>query len=109
MNTTPTGSLAAVLGRLVWMMVGPLALVLTLYYVVTSGTGWRTGADVLYFVILLAMIVGKWIEFRGGDPRTSSGEPVKPGDLRRYILMTLVLGTILWAVANLVGNHLLGK
>lgn len=109
MNDSPTGSSAAVLGRLAWMMVGPLALALTLYHIVTSGTGWQTGADLLYFVILLGMILGKWIEFRGGDPRTSSGEPAKPGDLRRYVVLALVLGTALWAVANLVGNHLLGK
>jgi len=109
MSTSPTGSLAAVLGRLVWMMVGPLSLALTLYYIVTSGTGWGTGVDLLYFVILLAMILGKWLEFRGGDPRTSTGDPAKPGDLRRYILMTLGVGAAVWAVANLVGNHLLAK
>jgi hypothetical protein len=109
MNTSPTGSSAAVLGRLVWMMIGPLSLALTLYYIVSSGTGWRTGADVLYFVILAAMIVGKWLEFRGGDPRTSSGDPVKPGDLRRYIVMALGVGVAVWAVANLVGNHLLAR
>ena len=35
-NTTP---LTAVFGRLFWMIVGPMALVMTTYFIVTSGNG----------------------------------------------------------------------
>lgn len=99
--------LIAVLGRLFWMMVGPMALILTIYFIVTSGTGWRTVADLLYFIILGGMILGKWLEFRGGSPQTTSGDPATPADLRRYILMVVILGPVVWVLANLVGNHLL--
>ncbi len=58
MSTPTTTPLSAVFGRLFWMMIGPLALVLTIYFIATSGTGWTTTADLLYFVILGGMILG---------------------------------------------------
>ena len=109
MADSPTTPLTAVLGRLFWMMAGPLALMLTLYFIVTSGTGWRTPADLLYFIILGGMILGKWMEFRGGRPETSSGDPATPADLRRYILMVVIFGPVVWVLANFIGNHLLAK
>lgn len=105
-NTTP---LIPVFGRLLWMMIGPLTLVLVIYFIATSGTGWTTTADLLYFVILGGMMLGRWLEFRGGSPETSTGEPATAADLRHYILMLVTVGPIVWALTNLVGNHLLAK
>jgi len=78
-GSSPVTSLTIVLGRLFWMMVGPLALMLTIYFIVSSGTGWRTFADLLYFIILGGMIfwqmvgVPRWqptdIDRRAGKPR----------------------------------------
>jgi hypothetical protein len=109
MTTPPTTSTSAFFGRLFWMMIGPLSLALTLYYIVSSGTGWRTFADVLFFVILLGMILGKWLEFRAGNPLTSAGEPATPANLRNYILIVAVAGPVVWLLANLLGNHLLAS
>lgn len=107
-SPAPTKSSAAVLGRLFWMMLGPLTLGVATYYILTSGTGWRTTADVLFFVILGGMILGRWLEFRGGNPQTSTGEPATSKDLRRYILLLVIAGPIVWGVVNAIGNHLLG-
>jgi hypothetical protein len=109
MANSPETPLIVVFGRLFWMMLGPVILLLIIYFIVTSGTGWRTFADLFYFITLGGMILGKWLEFRGGDPRTSTGEPARPTDLRRYILMIITIGPIVWVLANLVGNHLLAK
>ena len=109
MSSSTTTPLSAVFGRLFWMLVGPLGLILTTYFIVTSGTGWTTMADLLYFVILGGMILGKWLEFRGGNPETTTGEHVTAADLRRYILMVVTAGPIVWVVANIFGNHLLGR
>ena len=103
-NTT---HLVPVFGRLFWMMVGPLALALTIYFIVTSGTGWTTTADLLYFVVLGGMILGKWLEFRGGSPETQTGERATAADLRRYILMVVIAGPAVWIVANILGNYFL--
>ena len=105
-NTTP---LTAVLGRLFWMMIGPMALLLTIYFIVTSGTGWTTTADLLHFVTLGGMILGKWMEFRGGSPETSTGEHATVADLRRYILMVVTAGPVVWVIANILGNYVLRR
>ena len=55
------------------------------------------------------MLLGRWLEFRGGNPQTTTGEPATPADLRRYVLTLIVAGPILWALANLIGNHVLAR
>jgi hypothetical protein len=109
MSSSAKTSLSAVFGRLLWMMVGPLGLVLTIYFIVTSGTGWTTTADFLYFILLGGMIIGKWLEFRGGSPETSTGEIATAADLRRYILMVVIAGPAVWVVANILGNYVLRR
>jgi hypothetical protein len=109
MSSSTQTPLSAVFGRLFWMMVGPLGLVLTTYFIVTSGTGWTTTADLIYFIILGGMILGKWLEFRGGSPLTSTGERATAADLRRFILMVVTAGPVVWVIANILGNHLLRR
>jgi hypothetical protein len=101
--------MVSVFGRLFWMMIGPLTLGISLYYIVTSGTGWRTTADICFFLILGGMILGRWLEFRGGNPQTSTGEVATPADLRHYILGLVIGGPIAWVIANLIGNHWLAQ
>jgi NhaP-type Na+/H+ and K+/H+ antiporter len=93
-------------GRVFWMMVGPLSLVLTIYLIVTSGSESRLVANIAYFVILLGMALGKWAEFRGGNPLTAAGDPATPTDLRRYVLAVLIGGPIVWVIANVAAKHL---
>ena len=107
MSSPAATPLDIVSGRLFWMMVGPLALVLTTYFIVTSGTGWTTTADFLFFIILGGMILGKWLEFRGGSPETQTGERATTADLRRYILMVVTAGPVVWVIANILGNYVL--
>jgi len=35
----------------------------------------------------------------------SDGDPATPADFRRYVL-TIVVGPLLWGIANVIGNHL---
>jgi hypothetical protein len=105
MSDSSTTSMSALFGRILWLMIGPLALILALYHIVTTSTGWWDASDIIYFVILGGMILGKWLEFRGGNPQTASGEPATPAQLRRYALTVLVAGPIIWVLANLVGNR----
>ena len=109
MSSPAATPLDIVSGRLFWMMVGPLALVLTIYFIVTSGTGWTTTADLLFFIILGGMILGRWLEFRGGSPETSTGERATAADLHRYILIVVTAGPAVWVVANILGNYVLRR
>ncbi len=109
MASSDTTHLIPVFGRLFWMMVGPIALIMATYFVVSSGGGWTTTADLLFFVILGGMIVGRWFEFRGGNPQTQTGEPATAADLRRYILTIVIAGPAVWVIANILGNYVLLK
>ncbi|HXG10472.1 MAG TPA: hypothetical protein VNK04_11985 [Gemmataceae bacterium] len=109
MAAPPTTSPLAVLGRLTWMMFGPLALLLAAWGVVSKGGGWLTTADLAYLAVLAAMLLGRWLEFRGGSPQKATGEPATPADLRRYVIFTLVIGLGVWVVANLLGNYWLAR
>jgi hypothetical protein len=109
MSSSNTTRLIPVFSRLFWMIVGPLVLVLATYFIVNSGSGWTTTADLLFFVTLGGMILGRWFEFRGGNPETSTGDLATVADLRRYILTVIVVGPTVWAIANILGNHVLRR
>lgn len=88
-----TGSLPLLplLGRLLWVLVGPLGLLAGTLWIIQKGEGWLTAADLAYFLALGAMIVGRWLEHQG--------------DITRYTLRLCVGGLVLWAAANAVGNY----
>jgi len=59
--------------------------------------------------MLGGMILGKWLEFRGGSPETSTGEPATAADLHCYILMVVTAGPVVWVIANILGNYVLRR
>jgi hypothetical protein len=107
MPTQSDASLPVFLGRLFWMMVGPLILVLLAFTIVIKGSGWLTLPDLAFLGVLGSLLLARWLEFRGGNPQTSTGEPATSAHLRRYAISTIVLGVSAWVAANFVGNHLL--
>ena len=107
MSDVPITSVSVLIGRIFWTLVGPVFLALSLYYLATAGSGWLTFADLLYFLILSGILLGRWAEVRGGNPQTTTGEPATPADLRRYFVTVAIGGPVLWVVANLIGNHVL--
>lgn len=109
MGWSESPALSPLVGRLVWMLAGPMALVLMTFAIVSEGGGWLTVFDVLYFVILIAMLLGRRLEFRGGNPHTAMGEPATENDFRRYVLIALIATPVVWVLANLVGNHWLSR
>jgi hypothetical protein len=102
-------SLSDALARIFWMMVGPLALTLLAFTIIRIGSGWLTWADMAYLGVLGGMLLARWVEFRGGNPKTGDGQPATPIHLRRYIQSTVPLGVGMWVVANVIGNHLLNR
>ena len=62
----------AFLGRIFWMMAGPACLLVSTVMILNSpGAGWRTGADIVYWVALGGMILGRWVEHQAGSPRNA--------------------------------------
>jgi hypothetical protein len=105
MRTDLTTSPVPLLARLFWAMVGPLILILLCVANARSASAWLTSADVAYVIILGGVIFARWLEFRGGDPRTATGEPATMAHFHRYALMAMGIGLGLWIVTKLIGNH----
>jgi hypothetical protein len=91
------------------MMLGPLILAILAFIIVRNGNGWFTLADFTFLAALSALLLGRWVEFRGGNPQTSTGEPATLAHLRRYALGVILLGLGGWIAANLLGNHWLNR
>jgi hypothetical protein len=105
MAASQAASVLAVFGRITWMLLGPVALVLATFGIVNRGEGWVTAPDILYFTILGLMFLGRWLEFRGGNPQTADGQPATPEHLRRYLIVGAGAGLAIWVFANLLGNY----
>lgn len=102
-------SLGVLLARITWMLLGPVALLVLMLTIGSSAAGWLTATDLAFFVVLGLMVLARWWEFRSGQGQTAAGEPMTTGDFRGYVLGVLTLGLVVWAGANAVGNHWLGR
>lgn len=100
----PATSIGVVLSRIFWMLFGPLFLVLLLFLSSERGGGWLTPTDVVYFVVLAGLVVARWIEFRGGDPRTSTGDPATIDQLRKYAIVTILVGVMAWIAVKMLSG-----
>ena len=76
-------SAPALFGRLSWMMVGPFVLAICALSIAQRRDGWLSPPDLIYFIVLGGMLIGRWSEFRFGSPLTAAGEPASADHLRR--------------------------
>jgi hypothetical protein len=95
------------LTMMIWLFVGPLAMVLTLVSITQRGTGWATFHDALFFGLLLTSVAARWIDAVNGDPVISGGDAVDTRGARQYTMWVVGAGVAAWVVANAIGNHLL--
>lgn len=101
----PVTSLSLVFIRVFWMGLGPAFCAILAVNIANHWKGWFTPTDFAFFIVLGGLPIARWLEFRAGDPTTSTGEPATPAHLRRYVITTLALGLGAWVFANLLGNH----
>lgn len=99
----------AILARLGWMLFGPILLVVFAALVIKTGEGWLTPWDFAFLAVLGGLILFRWLEFRGGAPQTAEGDPATPAHLRRYAVGVVVVGALVWVVANVIGNGYLNR
>jgi len=100
-------SLGVLGARLTWVLAGPLALIGITYGIVSSGTGWLTGLDAAFGIVVVLMLLGRWVEQRAGTTTTLTGEPATPEQFKRYMTLLPPLAAAVWIVANVLGNHVL--
>ena len=105
MASEATISPPALLGRLYWMIVGPFALAICATRITESVGGWLGPLDMVYFLLLGGVLVGRWLEFRHSQPTTAMGEPATVSHLRRYTVVASFVGLGIWVAAKLVANQ----
>lgn len=108
MTTAPTPGYAG-FARIFWMVGGPMLLAMITFKIASQGGGWFTSANLVFFLILGALPLSRWAEFRGGSPQTSEGDPATPAHLRRYVIVILLVGVVIWIAANAMGNYLIAR
>jgi hypothetical protein len=107
MDTPTTKPMSVLFFRVFWTLIGPFGLMFVAASIVQSGSGWFTGADLLFGLMLLATILCRWGDFWQGEQTDSYGKPVVAKDIQRYTLIAILAGGAIWVFANVLGNHLL--
>ncbi len=105
MTTVPTPGYAG-FARLYWMFVGPMLAALAAYQLARQAGGWVTPTNIAFLLLVASLPAARWLEFCGGSPRTSDGDPATPADLRRYALVAPLVGLGVWLAANALGHWL---
>jgi len=100
-------SLGVLFARIFGYLLGPMLLMLTAMSIVNSGSGWFTKLDALFACLVVLTVASRWVEQRSGSATTAKGEPATMQDFRRYVRSVLLIATLVWVAANLLGNHVL--
>lgn len=95
--------------RLFWVALGPAFLLAILASMIQNATGWLSVRDAVYFTVLVSMIGLRRYDFSYGDRTNLSGEVTTEAEVRRYSWVVGLGGVAAWAVANLLGNHILNS
>lgn len=101
-----TDSMGVLVGRALWVILGPLLLFGTAGAVVTTPSqGWLTMVDFFYFGAIGAMVAGRWIEYASGVARDSFGEISTNRDVARYTIGIVAGGSLLWLLLKVIANY----
>ena len=100
-------SLGVLFATVFCSLLGPMLLALTAMGIVNSGSGWFTKLDAIFAGLLALIVACRWVEQRSGSATTAKGEPATMQDFRRYVRSVLLIATLIWVAANLLGNHVL--
>ena len=92
---------AGCLPRIFWMAVGNIALVMAALAIYTSA-GWSI-ADLAFWLIVGLLIGARYIDIVRYKGTTVHGEPATTAHFKRYVLILLVVGAAVWAVARALG------
>jgi hypothetical protein len=103
----PIASFSVLLSRVAWCFGGPVALAFLTLKIAFSQDGWGSPSDVAFPLVLAATIAARWISFRNGDRLNTFGEVTTLNQLRRYSVVFLCAGVVVWIATNMLANHVL--
>jgi hypothetical protein len=91
--------------RLFWMGIGNVALALCAVAILCHRGDFLSAADIVYWSLVAALIVVRFVDIRKFGGRTAAGEPASAAHWRRYLVFVIVGSLVLWATAH-VGAYL---
>ena len=100
MDSTRPPSTQSGLLRLLWMFLGPAVLAMLAFGLTYRQDAWLSVPSVAFLAILLAVIAARRV-----DPLDSMGEPTTPEAIRTYSIAALVIGVVVWLLANLIASE----
>lgn len=93
-----------VVPRLVWVALGPVALLLTGMMLVMNGGGWLSFSSLAFLITIPVMIAGRFIEQNSGFGQDSTGVPATWAGFRSYVLIMVPVLVGVWVALNVVGG-----
>jgi uncharacterized membrane protein YdcZ (DUF606 family) len=89
-----------------WLFGGPLLALFLLANAVQKSSGSLSWADVLYVVVVAAILAARRVDATKYGGVNAFGETSSPLELRRYTVVVAVVAGLLWLVVR-VGGKLL--
>lgn len=101
MESRQSTTLAQVIARLFWMFIGPATLALLAIILIDKGVGWFAPQSIAFLVVVVAVAIARWIDPLDLD----TDKPAAPGQVPRHMVISLIVGSAVWAVANWLGTY----
>lgn len=93
-----------VLPRLVWVALGPVALLMSGATLLMNGGGWLSLSSLAFLVTIPVMIAGRFIEQNSGFGQDSTGAPATWAGFRSYVLIMVPALVGVWTVLNVISG-----
>lgn len=89
--------------RLGWMLFGTVALIISTMFIVHA-QGRISTADAVFWAVVAACIVLRYVDIAYMNGMTVSGEPATAAHWRRYTVWMLVGSAAVWGAAHGAGR-----
>lgn len=90
--------------RLVWVALGPVALLISGMMLVMNHGGWLSLASLVFLIVIPVMIAGRFIEQKSGFGLDSTGDPATWSGFRTYVLIMVPALVGVWTVLNVISG-----
>jgi hypothetical protein len=101
-NDQPVTSVKTLLVHLTWLVFGPIALFVTIYSIINSGTGWFSLSDFAFLLVAVLMIIVRWVDQKSGQCTTSEGKPSTWKDFQQYAVLLSAFAVGAWLVVKAI-------
>lgn len=97
---TPPTNPAGCFLRVVWMLLGNAALLITALKIAENHNSRFSIADAIFWGVVIATATVRYLDIRRFGGHTATGKPASPADFRRYVLLLIGFALLLWLVAH---------